>query len=58
MTAQELFDLITRYDHWVYGLLLAYAMGKTGPLPMVAGYLSHSGALDVFAVLGTVLAAH
>ena len=56
MTAQELFDLITRYDHWIYGLLLAYAMGKTGPLPMVAGYLSHSGALDVFAVLGTVLA--
>ena len=55
MTAQELFDLITRYDHWIYGLLLAYAMGKTGPLPMVAGYLSHSGALDVFAVLGTVL---
>lgn len=56
MTAPELYEWIARYDHWVYGLLLAYAMGKTGPLPMVAGFISHSGALDVFAVLGTVLA--
>jgi len=56
MTAQELLELIARYDSWVYGLLLAYAMGKTGPLPMVAGYISFSGALDLFAVLGTVLA--
>lgn len=55
MTAQELYELIARYDRWVYGLLLTYAMGKTGPLPMVAGFISHSGALDVFAVLGTVL---
>lgn len=56
MTVQELFELIARYDSWVYALLLAYAMGKTGPLPMVAGYISFSGAIDVYAVLGTVLA--
>jgi membrane protein DedA with SNARE-associated domain len=56
MPAQELLDLIARYDSWVYGLLLAYAMGKTGPLPMVAGYVSFSGALDLSVVLATVLA--
>lgn len=38
MTAQELFDWIAKYDTWVYGLLLAYSAGKTGPLPMVAGF--------------------
>lgn len=56
MTANELFELIGRYDRWAYGFLLAYAVGKTGPVPMVAGYISFSGALDVFAVLATVLA--
>ncbi len=55
MTAQELFDLIAQYDSWVYGFLLAYAMGKTGPLPMVAGYISFSGTLDLSAVLAAVL---
>lgn len=56
MTPQELIDLIAKYDTLVYGLLLTYAMGKTGPLPMIAGYLSFSGALDVLAVLATVAA--
>lgn len=56
MTPQELFEWIALYDRWVYGLLLAYAIGKTGPLPMVAGYISQSGALDLPSVLGTVLA--
>jgi membrane-associated protein len=56
MTPQELLDLIAKYDTLVYGLLLTYAMGKTGPLPMIAGYLSFSGALDVMAVLATVAA--
>lgn len=55
METQDLLVLIARYDQWVYGLLLLYAMGKTGPLPMVAGYISFSGALDLAAVLGTVL---
>ena len=56
MTAQELYALIAQYDRWAYGFLLAYAMGKTGPLPMVAGYISFSGALDLAAVLASVLA--
>ena len=54
MTAQELFDWIAKYDTWVYGLLLAYAAAKTGPLPMVAGYISFSGAIDLSVVLATV----
>lgn len=56
MTPQELLDWVAKYDTLVYGLLLAYAMGKTGPLPMIAGYISFSGALDVLAVLAAVSA--
>ena len=56
MTPQELIDLIAKYETLVYGLLLAYAMGKTGPLPMIAGFISFSGALDVLAVLAAVSA--
>jgi membrane-associated protein len=56
MTPQELIELIAKYDTLVYGLLLAYAMGKTGPLPMIAGYISFSGALDLLAVLAVVSA--
>lgn len=56
MTAQELIDWIAHYDTWVYVLLLAYAVGKTGPLPMVAGYISFSGALDLTVVLSAVFA--
>ena len=56
MTPQELLDLIAKYDTLVYVLLLTYAMGKTGPLPMIAGYISFSGALDLLAVLATVSA--
>ena len=54
MTAQELFDWIAKYDTWVYGLLFSYAAAKTGPLPMVAGYISFSGAIELWVVLGTV----
>lgn len=56
MTPQELIDWVAKYDTWAYGLLLFYAMGKTGPLPMIAGYISFSGALDVLAVLAAVSA--
>ena len=56
MTPQELLDWVAKYDTLVYGLLLAYAMGKTGPLPMIAGYISFSGALEVLAVLAAVSA--
>ena len=55
MTVQELLDMIALYDRWVYGFLLAYAMGKTGPIPMLAGYISFSGTLDPAAILATVL---
>jgi membrane-associated protein len=57
MTLQELLDWIKQYDQWVYGLLLMYSIGKTGPLPMVAGYAAALGALRVELLLGiTVLA--
>lgn len=36
MTADELLAWISRYDLWVYALLVAYALAKTGPQPMVA----------------------
>ncbi len=62
MTLPELLAWIERYDMWVYGLLLAYALAKTGPLPMVAGYAAAQGALRVellllLTVLGSILGA-
>ena len=62
MTLPELLAWIARYDAWVYGLLLAYALAKTGPLPMVAGYAAAQGALRVellllLTVLGSVAGA-
>ncbi len=55
MTADELLAWIARYDLWVYGLLMAYAMAKTGPLPMVAGFVSASGALQAPLAIMVVL---
>jgi membrane-associated protein len=55
MTADELLNWVTRYDLWVYGLLMAYCVGKTGPLPMVAGFLGFGGALDIGLVVAVVL---
>jgi membrane-associated protein len=55
MTAQELLDFIARHDQWAYALLFGYCMGKTGPLPMVAGYVSAAGALDTTLVWMLVL---
>ncbi len=62
MSPQEFLDWIKQYDQWVYGLLLVYAIGKTGPLPMVAGYAAALGALrwDILVgvtALGTVAGA-
>ncbi len=56
MTVDELLAWIARYDLWVYGLLMAYAMAKTGPLPMVAGFVSASGALQAPVAIMVVLA--
>lgn len=55
MSADELLGWVARYDLWVYGLLMAYCVGKTGPLPMVAGFLGFGGALDTGLVVGVVL---
>lgn len=55
MTAAELLDFIGTHDHWVYALLLGYTLAKTGPLLLVAGFVSAAGALDPFAVLGVGL---
>jgi membrane-associated protein len=55
MTADELLAWIARYDLWVYGLLMVYAMAKTGPLPMVAGFVSASGALQAPVAIMVVL---
>jgi membrane-associated protein len=45
MDLPELLNWIARYDQWVYGLLLAYCLGKTGPLLMLAGFAAAQGAL-------------
>ncbi len=45
MDFPELLNLIARYDEWVYILLFSYCFGKTGPLPMLAGFAAAQGAL-------------
>ncbi len=55
MTVAELLHWIAEYQTGVYALLLGYCLAKTGPLPMVAGYASASGALQLSWVLVTVL---
>lgn len=55
MDAQGLLDWISTHDHWVYGLLFAYGFAKTGPLPLVAGFVSASGALQPMTVVAVVL---
>lgn len=62
MSLQEFLDWVRQYDQWVYGLLLVYAIGKTGPLPMVAAYAAALGALRLdilvlITVLGTMAGA-
>lgn len=55
MTVDELLQLVARHDDWVYALLLAYSIGKTGPMPMIAGFLSYGGTLNPALVLAMVL---
>jgi membrane-associated protein len=55
MDVTELLAWIARYDQWVYGLLLVYALAKTGPLPMVAGFVAAQGVLRVELVLVVVM---
>jgi membrane protein DedA with SNARE-associated domain len=56
MTAVELLDHIEARQSWVYALLLAYTLAKTGPLLMAAGFVSGAGALHPFAVMAVGLA--
>jgi membrane-associated protein len=56
MSVDEFLGLVGHYRGWIYGLLFAYALGKTGPLPMIAGYVSASGALSASLVGAVVLA--
>ena len=51
MTLPELLSLIQRHDQWVYAFLLAYCMGQTGPLPLLAGFAAAQGALRVDSLL-------
>jgi membrane-associated protein len=51
MDLPELLTLVQRYDYWVYGILLAYCLGKTGPLPMLAGFAAAQGILRLDSLL-------
>jgi membrane-associated protein len=51
MTLPELLSTIQHYNQWVYGFLFAYCLGKTGPLPMLAGFAAAQGALRLDALL-------
>ena len=60
MDTAELLAYISLHREWVYGLMFAYAFAKTGPLPIVAGFVAASGALQpalliVALVCGTLL---
>jgi membrane-associated protein len=56
MDLPELLDLIARYESWIYALLLAYCIGKTGPMPMLAGFAAAQGALQLdFLIVATLV---
>jgi membrane-associated protein len=55
MSLTELIDFIQRYDTWVYGFIFAYCFGKTGPLPMLAGFAATQGTLRLDGVLALAL---
>ena len=60
MDIAELLAYISRHREWVYGLMFAYAFAKTGPLPIIAGFVAASGALQpalliVALICGTLL---
>jgi membrane-associated protein len=46
MDTAELLAYIARHREWVYGLMFAYAFAKTGPLPLIAGFVAASGVLQ------------
>jgi membrane-associated protein len=55
MDLPELLALIAKYDDWAYGVLFAYCFGKTGPLPMLAGFAASQGALRLDVLIAVTL---
>lgn len=56
MDTAELLAYIARHREWVYGLMFAYGFAKTGPLPLVAGFVAASGVLQpVLLVLALIV---
>jgi membrane-associated protein len=55
MDTAELLAYIDRHRDWVYGLMFVYAFAKTGPLPLVAGFVAFSGALHPAALVSVLL---
>ena len=51
MDLPELLKLIARYDSWIYALLFSYCLAKTGPLPLLAGFVAVQGTLSIELVL-------
>lgn len=49
-------DLIQEYGTWIYILLFAYCMLKSGSLPLFAGYAAQTQALDLSLVLAVTFA--
>jgi membrane-associated protein len=55
MTIERILAWVAEHDEWAYLLMAAYAVAKTGPLPLIAGFLAAGGALRLEWVLGIVL---
>ena len=49
--AAELGDFFSQYGRWIYIALFAYCFVKSGILPLLAGYASAIGYLDVWLVM-------
>lgn len=49
-------DLLQEYGTWIYILLFAYCMVKSGSLPLFAGYAAQTQALDLSLVLAVTFA--
>ena len=49
-------DLVREYGTWIYILLFAYCMLKSGSLPLFAGYAAQTQALDLSLVLAVTFA--
>jgi membrane-associated protein len=55
MDASEFLAWVAKHEQWVYALLFVYCLAKTGPLPMIAGFVSAFGALRIELLVLTTL---